>query len=454
MKRIKRILFLLLIFLFMVQMIPVSAEDATTNLTKAYKHLSTYLYTPYYRDSVFYESYTEKMETISALLKEDNASQETLDKHYAELKHIYAQLVLDSFDYSELNGLIESFQSLDSVIFSEKSWEALVTEKDAVEKELSAPSLFRRNSNTTKEMYAKNISDYLAEFTQRYRTAYNNLELLPPPEKMTKEYLSAYINFLHVTAREELLGNTEYWSILVEAFEKADSAVALNNPRQDRLDNAYHELKNAYKEATTTSFDISKLQQEFTLYHSMSASKFSESSWKSYAAEAEKLESALNSTHFFFIPIEADKEICKKFEEAYFDELTSGVKEKYQQLVPNELYIKLSNLCANYKTFTTIEGVELKQNALLTRVREGEVLLQKENATPDEYEAAIKNIENAAEDLKLAETFLLEEQVKTVKHDTKTVRIILIFSVSSLVLSAGIAILLSKKFFGRVNWSE
>ena len=101
-----------------------------------------------------------------------------------------------------------------------------------------------------------------------------------------------------------------------------------------------------------------------------------------------------------------------------------------------------------------MEGLDIKSNFLQTRVAEGEAVLANKDAVLQDVETAIKNIETAHNDLVVAEGHLIEEQGKIVKQDEKTLRFTFIFFFASLIPAACIAMILSKMYFGKVNWSK
>ena len=101
-----------------------------------------------------------------------------------------------------------------------------------------------------------------------------------------------------------------------------------------------------------------------------------------------------------------------------------------------------------------MEGLNLKLNFLKTRVSEGMDVLSNKDSTLKNVESAIANIESAHNDLIMAEGHLLEEQGKVIKQDAKTSRYTIVFYIATILLSAGLALFLSRSFYGKVNWSK
>ena len=101
-----------------------------------------------------------------------------------------------------------------------------------------------------------------------------------------------------------------------------------------------------------------------------------------------------------------------------------------------------------------MEGLDIKLNLLKKRVAEGEAILADKDAIGQDVSTAITNIENALNDLIVAEGHLVEEQGKVIRQDEKTSRYTIIFFGVSVLLSAVLAIVLSKFFYGKVNWSK
>ncbi len=453
MKR-NKIFALLICLLLMLPMLfaPVSAEETINDLTKVYNNLSSYLYKPYFEDSQYYEEYNDMMEDLGALLKTDSITQAEIVTYYNGLREVYSKMMQDTFDYSQLTPLVESFEVLPEDLFTAESWKKLLSTRDSIQSELEAPTLFYRKSNASKEQYTKDIDECIASLAEDFRNAFADLEMIEAPEVITKAYLADYTDFIRFCAREELLGETEAWDDLQKAIADADTACALNNPRQARLTDSFEGMNTHFAKACAQGYDFTKAKETLTQHSIMVGSHFSKASWDRYDAEIHLLREALEKPHYFLIPVNADKDTCTAFAKDYLDKLSDKALSAHGMLVPMEDYNLLLSLCQSNKSRTTMEGLDIKLNLLHTRVKEGENALADQNATKDTIAKAIENIQTASEDLVMAEGHLRAEQEKVVKQDTKTSRYTLIFTVTSVALAVFFAIVLSKRYFGKVNW--
>ena len=452
----KKILSFILLIAVVLCALPLSvaAEETITDLTKVHTNLSNYLYTPYYENSQYFEEYQKVMEEVSELLASDDITQEEISRYYNEVRKAYARLMQDTYDYSSLETLLKTYDALDSSIFTEDSWKKLLSVRDSAKKELDSPSLFSRTEKMTEEQYTAYINSHIKSFTTDFQSAFNRLKFKDRPETMTAQHLAGIVKLIRFCAREELLGEASGWNALQEALKDAEDNLSANKPKEDQFDENYENLLAAYSTVCNEAYDFSESKDALTKYHILSSKSFSKDSWDRYATLATALEKRLTEPHFFFIPMDADGETCRQYAKSYLSSLPTVVNEAQESMIPMEDYDKLESLCSKYKNKTSMEGLDIKLNFLQTRVTEGEAVLANKDATLTDVENAIKNIETAYNDLITAEGHLIEEQGKIVKQDETTSRYTIIFYFTSLLLAAAIAIILSKTFFGKVNWTK
>ena len=452
----KKIITLILLFatLLSVFTFSVSAEETITDLTKVHTNLSNYLYTPYYENSKYFEEYQKVMDEAAELLASDDITQAEISKYYNEIRRVYAQLMQDTYDYSSLEKLLETYDALDSSIFTEESWKKVLSVRDSAKKELDSPSLFSRTEKMTEKQYTAYINNHIRNFTTEFKNAFNRLKFKEIPENMTPEFLSAMVKIIRFCSRATLLDSAPSWTALAEALEEAEEVLEDNKPKSSELNESYQAILTAYTNTCNEAYDFSEVKDTLTKYHILSAKSFSKTSWDRYSTLVAALEKRMTEPHFFFIPLDADQETCEKYAKDYFSALPAVVNDAQTSLIPIEDYNKLENLCKKYKNKTSMEGLDIKSNFLQTRVAEGEAVLANKDAVLQDVETAIKNIETAHNDLVVAEGHLIEEQGKIVKQDEKTTRFTFIFFFASLIPAACIAMVLSKMYFGKVNWSK
>lgn len=471
-------LILVLITLLSLCAIPVSAEETITDLKKVHSNLSTYLYKPYFEKSTYFKEYQRVMDETTKVLESDDITQAEISKYYKEIREIYAKLMQDTYDYSSLYTLIETYESLDSTIFTEETWKKLLSIHDSAKKELDSPTLFSRTESTTEKQYTAYVNSHIKSFTSDFDSAFSRLIFESRPSEMTAEYLSGFLTLIRFCAREELLSSANGWNTLVTAMNEADKSLnALKkdtqtdedeeaNPDEETtteetdtveeidLNKTFDNLLNAYYDVCNNAYKFSEAKEALSTFHILSEKSFSKDSWQRYSSAATALENRLKQPHFFFIPRNADKKTCEAYLKQYNSSLVSSVQTAKGALVSLEDFNKLKNLCDKYQNKTAMDGVEIKLTFLKTRVAEGLDVLSNEEATPKDVTTAIENIESAYNDLIVAEGHLLEEQGKVIKQDSRTTRYTIIFYAASLVLALGLAILLSNIFYGKVDWSK
>ena len=101
----------------------------------------------------------------------------------------------------------------------------------------------------------------------------------------------------------------------------------------------------------------------------------------------------------------------------------------------------------------TMAGDNTFKNAYYA-VKDGLVLLAKNDYTAEELEEAIQSIENAAENLQKSVEESTKTQTSVEKDRSKRIKLILIFTLVTLVLSVGVSILLSIWHFGRIDFTR
>ena len=460
-------LLLVLIIILPLFVLPVSAEETITDLQKVHTNLTAYLYTPYYEKSEYYAEYQKVMEEAGELLQADDITQEEISTYYQKIRESYAKLMQDTYDYSSLHKLIETYDSLDSRIFTSESWKKLLSIRDSAKKELDSPTLFSRTETITEKQYAAYVDKHIKSFTTDFNDAFYNLVFVEKPQEMTAEYLSGFTALIRFCAREEIFSETDGWNALQTAIADAQDSVKPKDPETETdtdtddedpaeidLNKKFETLLNAYVEVCNKAYEFSEAKEALSTYHVLSAKSFSKDSWERYASVAQALEKRLNQPHFIFVPLGADKDTCKSYEENYSSQLPIAIKTAKEALIPLDDFNKLKNLCDKYRDKTTMDGLDVKLTFLKTRVSEGEAVLSNKEATAADVKLAIENIEDAHNDLLMAEGHLLEEQGKVIKQDAKTSRFTIVFYAASIVLAFGLALFLSNVFYGKVDWSK
>ena len=447
--------------------LPVSAEETISDLTKVHTLLQQNLYTPFYQESEYYDDYQRVMDEIAELLEADDITQEEISRYYAEIREIYSKLIRSCHDYTSLENLLKAYESLDSSIFTEESWKLLLSVRDKVNKELTSPQIFAKSTSESDETYAKYYEIHARSFTTSFRSAFHQLEFVPTPAEMTPEYLLGYAKLVRFCAREELLGEASSWPTLQALLAKAEED-ALNYVPEDKeeedeeeteanaspLNQVFEDLTKAYFTVCNQVYDYSAAKDALTKYEILNSKSFSANSWERYAEQAKKLELFLTKTHFFFIPYGADEETCKAYAEDFLNSIPSSLIDEQKKLIPLETESKLKNLCDRFENKTTMNGLDAELKRLKSDVQKGRQVLANPDATLSEVEAAIDAIETSNSNLILAEGHLIQEQNSVVKQDAKSARFTIIFYIGSVVLALCLAIFLSRIYYGKVNWSK
>lgn len=431
------------------------SSHATTlkELKKAHSDLKTYFYTPYFEDSSYLAAYEEEMKKTEALLEEVTITQKEVDEQYTSLKKSYADLVRDIFDYSSLDLLIVDYETLDETLFEVQSFKKLVSAMDGIYKETTAPSLFMKG-DTTKESYRKLIEDYLIEFVDKFQTAFNALSLLALPENITKEQLQILSSYCLICTNEQIMKESVHWESYVDAYDLTQTLCKQKNPNQARLNGAAKDLLEKFDALTKDSINDSAVEEELALYNQLSPASYTQASWKRYSDAYHALQDKLTLPYFIYFQKNGDSVSHEKSCQNYFEQYVSSTVAARKSLIDVKSYNELVNLCNKYQNAVASPGLDLKLEALLERVTDGKTTLANANATLGDFEKASTAIRQAAEDLEIAEKYLKDEQSEFISKDEKSVRMIIITTVTVLVLSLLFAILTSLRYYGRLNWRK
>ena len=446
--------FLCVVLSILILILPASAEETLTDLTKVYNNLSTYLYAPYVEKSEFYDEYSAMMDEIKELLKSDSITQKEISKYYNELRTAYSNLMRDVYDYTSLEVLCANFETLDSGAFTEESWKKLVSVYDSIQRELASPSLFARKKTTTEEEYSNHMKKHIASFATNFTNAFHALELREATDIITKEYLNSYTKYIRLCANEAVFSEAEGWKAFQNNLKNADALLALANPRQNRINEAYNQLKASYEKLSNEIYQDTKADELLSQYEELLKNDYSPASWARYETEIEELRLLRERTHYIFLPAGETEETCEKFISSYFETLSQNASTAHSNLVSDQLYQTLLSLCKKNKAVEVLEGLEIKYNLLQGAVEEGEAVLNNKDAITEDFNKAIENIETASENFSLAEEHLKKEQAKVIKQDKEAAKWIVISAILTILLSLISALFLSYRHFGRIDWTK
>jgi len=454
MKRILTILTVVLaLFIFCI---PVAAAETYDDLTRIYKNLTTYIYKPYFQNSKYFEEYEAQIEYVKELLNEEDITQEEIDNGYYSLKSAYSKMMQDTYDYSRLPLIISSFEKLDKTIFTEESWKKLVSVVDETRTELSSPAIYYRKETFTEESYRAKTQAYIDGFETTFASAFNQLKFNEAfnDAQLTKEELKSYQIYVSACVSEKYMKiEAEYYDFK-EALDRSEDLCDRQNVSNDLLTEAKAEIDRTYFVLNQKFVDFTTVQEEISIYRTLSKNSFEEKSFRAYSEKIENLIALLDIPHYFYIPSDCNSEIYKNYCEKYFNSYVASAKSAYEFLIPIRLVEQLQNLCDQYQNTTTIDGLELKLSLLQNAVKKGRELLLSGSATSEQYESAIQEIGNAYSDLKTAEGYLLEEQSEVVKQDSETIKTILVLALVAVALSVAFACFMSKHHYGVIDWKK
>ena len=449
----KRSLSLLLaVVFFFLLAVPVSAKSIG-DLESVCLGLKQYLYTPYVSDSKLYPAYEKALTEAEKLISKNNPTQNEVDAHYTALKSAFAAMFRDCFDYSLLDQLAKDYEALSPSLFEEDTWENLASVMKVIYKEIESPTLFMRG-NMDKANYTLNIEKFVNGHFTDFFNAYNQLKLKPLGENLKSEELVALLNYCKLSAPESLMSQSQYWTRYENACEQVNVLSIQETPEEESIVLAGKELLDSYLILSADCFDFSATKKELERYETLFYNHYSKKSWALYQQQIEDLKELEKVPQFIYLGNIKNTDEARAMIESFFTDKASGAYLAFENLVPQENINKLSALCNTYQNATASQGAEVKLKLLLESVERGHKVLTSETASSNDVDNAIEEIENAAENLFLAEEYLSSAQKNNVKSDIATIRYILIFTFLTLVLSFICACIYSYKQFRRINWQR
>ncbi|MBR2615359.1 MAG: hypothetical protein IKC69_01630, partial [Clostridia bacterium] len=392
----KRIWMILLVLPMLLGALCLRVEaQSKSDLERVYQNLNRYFYTPFYSDSQYFEAYSAELEKCGELLAKENPTDAEINRQYSNIQKAYATLVRDSFDYSSLDRMVQDYESLDLNLFEEESWRRLSDVMEDIYKEINGPTLFEKG-NKSKAAFAEHIATHLSGYERRFETAYNNLVLTTLPIPLTTSHLDALVHYCDISARESVMSKSVFWPAYQDAKKAAEDCIAARRPKQDTIDACASELLEAYARLEKDSLDFGPIDAELARFRSSSKYDYTQSSWSRYEKAVANLQAKRNLTYFFYLAEEGNSKESLNAIQSYFNAMTSEASEAYYSLVSQESVNRLAALCNTYRNASAGEGLKNPVEKLHNSVVHGLEVLSDADATQEEVDLVITEIEEMA----------------------------------------------------------
>lgn len=431
--------------------VPVCAANRS-DLERVHEKLTQYFYLPFYSESQYYETYQKEMENSKELLDDADASEDDFDQQYERLKEVYAKITLDSFDYTSITYLYDDYKKLNPDLFTEDSMQALSDVNDKIYDQIDSPTLYKRLERNKTEYYEQSIKKLIDPIAADFKIAFNNLKLKEiKEENFTKTDLEGLLVYCNICAQESVYSSVSGWSAYQSKAKEIRTILEEDDKAPVNFYKLSQELLKSYHALTSSYFNLNPAKDEHKLLQTLNKYDYTEASWEAYEKRVQELSNYIQEPIFIYVKYLEDKNSVDDYVNQIIGEKVKTVSNAREQLVPQELINKLSALCNTYHHTTAIDGLNSKLQALLDNVDRGYQILRNDNSSKTEIENAILNIENAAEDLRLAEIYMVKEQNDQTKNDVQTIRLTIAFTVVSFILSLGFAFVLYNRQTGRTQ---
>lgn len=240
--------------------------EELNKLISAYDNLDEKNYT-----AETWTAFAKVLEEAKKITKDPNASQENIDSVKERLKTAFDELkpaTSTAPDFTELDNLISICANLDKEKYTETSWNALAEALQAANEVKIKADVTQDEINSAKE---------------QLQTAYDALEEVPTTG-------ADFTALNKLIAECEILKAEDYtetsWKTFSEVFIAAKEVAANAQAVQEKVDEAYENLKAAcdrLEKTSTTGTDFAELNKLIEAYENLKQDDYTEETWTVFA---------------------------------------------------------------------------------------------------------------------------------------------------------------------------
>ncbi|MBQ3866559.1 MAG: hypothetical protein II776_06625, partial [Clostridia bacterium] len=202
------------------------------------------------------------------------------------------------------------------------------------------------------------------------------------------------------------------------------------------------------------ALDLSALRSALSRGDELDETSFTEHSWAIYESERSALSETMSQPVLFRIPVCTPAEEEMTYAEKMIASLAAPLLNAEAELLPKSALDDLSRLCERYANIAVNDQLEQYDTALIRAVENGKELLARDDQTLSEIKTACETIENAAAQLKTATESLNDSTSRAKSDQSRNTHLILGFLLVSLLVSAGLAVFMSLRNKGNMDWTR
>lgn len=446
----KKIFCILLALLFAVALVLPAAAYTRSDLSRAVDNLNTYIYPKVYQEYENWLPFRAAVSAGDATAKNAASTDKEIEDAYQALKKSYQDLMREVFSFDDSLLVTQTASFIQGDYFDEALYQAYTEACELVSTNYESPRIYPL-TNYSKELYLEFTQNSVDELNRAAFDAYNALFLASIPDDAPADFLTMLVNAVSLSIRESVFQSARSYRAYQAALQRAQETI-------DGTESARVAALSGLVDATATllrqKLDYSVVDAAYDLYLGTDPVQYSVLSYSAFKKEVEILQLRLHTPVFYLSsPNLSDEEYLAGLQNCV-DAMIKTAQYRYENLLPADESNKLEALIAKYENRSYADYLQRYAEILTGLLNKGKELLADPDTTPAKLRENIEAIEKAADALEGAHSYYESEAYLQQIAKEKSIKTTLYFAIFSIVTSAGIAVFLSRRDFGRIDWTK
>lgn len=456
MKRFLRIACLSLVMLMLITVSPhnVRAADASlSSLQNACSALEMYLYPAVYQNSSGYAEYLQTLNRAKEIAGSQNASEKQISDAYNNLRSAFISLMKSTYDYSGIESIVSIEGWLDPALYDEGLVTAFQEKASLCRQEITSPHLYPIENRSNDE-YISYMQSKLDEIEADAVSSYNLLVLKPLPDTFTVKSLLSLTEAMKDTILPDSISGAKGREEYEAALNGAKTVLESRSPSESNVSQSAEDLIRSYNDFLRQNFDFSKVDNILLAARSIKKDEYWEKSYVAFSEAENAFATVISQPIFYHSSIDQREASYLSQLQEHISSLADDLAYAEDSLVTLSQIEELNTLCERYENATSDPSLSAYLSALQMAVQNGKDLLSEESFTSAEIDQAIKLIKDTAENLQTASEQYESLQSGEAKSKDSRVKLIISFSIVTLALAVGLAVFLSMREYGSVDFTK
>ncbi len=441
-------IFLALAFVFMA-LLPVCAEEKITRSFVKDKcdSLETVIYPSVYQNVTGYADYVRNLLKTKAVCADPNASDIQLENAYNELRASYLFLLRNTYDYSGISFLASLVPYLKSGLYEEEDLSVFLTEVDKCVDLYEHPQVYLIN-NMSREEYISYIQSKIDALELETANAFKDLFILQVPENLTRDDLAFFYLIIAHSIRPDSIPNVVGSEDFYNALNAAGAVLDDPDSTNEDIQKSGSALLKSYHDFMRSNFNFSELDLTVSTFKNMRETDYTEEAFEKIRKARMKYD--LTETHpiLFYVPTSVTSASYKEYVQDLIGSINNDLMLKFSSFVTVQRVEYLKSLIEKYKNITPHSNYE---SALVKAVKKGVELLENNDYDSQKVEESISLIEDTAKKAQEASGTVSAPSASATRSQWKS---IITYTVITLLLSLALAVFLSIREYGRIDFTK